>query len=67
METLLNVLPYLVGVSLAATVAVLFFGLATMSRGGDFNARYGNKIMRLRIATQATTVALLLLYFLLRG
>ena len=65
MQIALAVLPYLIGLSLLAVVVTLFTGFTSMAKGGDFNARWGNKLMRLRIATQAVTVALFLLYIFL--
>ena len=50
----------LVAVILAmlAVLATLFVGLIGMARGGEFNARYGNRLMRARVILQG--VALLL-------
>lgn len=63
MDIALAVLPYLIGLSLVAVVATLFTGLVSMTKGGAFNARYGNKLMRLRVILQGVTIALLMLYF----
>ena len=65
MSVLIAVLPYLIGLSLFAVVATLFTGLVSMTKGGEFNARYGNKLMRLRVILQALTIALFLTYVLL--
>jgi hypothetical protein len=63
MDTLLNIL---LGLALVAVVGVLATGLAGFAAGGEFNRQYGNKLMRLRVATQAFAVlvrlALLLLH-----
>ncbi len=67
MEFLLDVLPYFVGVALAATLGVLILGVVTMLRGGEFNAKYGNKLMRARVTLQAVAVLLLFALFLLTG
>ena len=67
MDFLLDILPYVVGVALAATLAVLVFGVVVMLRGGEFNARYGNKLMRARVTLQAVAVLLLFALFLLSG
>ena len=37
--------------------------MVSMFKGGDFNKRYGNLLMRGRVISQATTVALLALWF----
>ena len=42
-------------------LAVLLFGIFSFSRGGEFNRKYSNKIMRVRIAAQAIAVVLILL------
>ena len=63
MELLSVLLKVLVGialaVALAVTVGALVAGVVAMARGGDFNARWGNKLMRLRIVAQGAAVALL--------
>ena len=63
MELLSVLLKVLVGialaVALAVTVGALVAGVVAMARGGSFNARWGNKLMRLRIVAQGAAVALL--------
>lgn len=39
---------------------VLGVGIFSFARGGEFNRKYANKIMRLRILTQAIAVVLIL-------
>jgi hypothetical protein len=46
-----------------ATAGVLFTGIFTMLRGGEFNRRNGNKLMRARVILQGITLALLALLF----
>jgi hypothetical protein len=65
MEFLIDVLPYAIGLALIAVVLVLFTGMFAMGKGGAFNDRYGNLLMRLRVGTQAAAVLLMLAYFLL--
>jgi Hypoxia induced protein conserved region len=65
MDIIITVMPYLIGVSLLATLATLFAGLGVMSGGGSANDRYSNKLMRLRVAMQALTIALIIVYALL--
>ena len=45
--------------ALAGVVASLFVGIFSMVRGGDFNRRYGNVIMRVRVGSQALAVLFL--------
>ena len=63
MESMFTIL---LGLTLVAVVAVLGAGLVSFIAGGDFNRKYANKLMRLRVATQAVAVGLLLLLLLLR-
>jgi hypothetical protein len=52
-------LPVLLALALGATLLILFVGIAGFAAGGRFNARYGNVLMRWRVAAQAAAVALL--------
>ena len=53
--------------AMLATVGVLFFGLFSMARGGDFNRRNSNKLMRMRIVCQAVALALFALLMVIMG
>jgi hypothetical protein len=58
----------LLGIGLIGTLVSLFSGLITMGRGGEFNQRYGNKLMRARVYFQGFTVIVFLLLLLaMRG
>jgi len=46
-------------VTMFVTLGILLAGVVTMARGGEFNKKWGNKLMRLRIAFQAVTVLLI--------
>ncbi len=63
METILVVL---LGIAIFAVVVVLFTGVIGLVIGGEFNRKYSNKLMRLRVATQAIAVALLLALIFLK-
>ncbi len=60
-----EVLTVLVVVALAATLAVLLAGVVAMAKGGAFNRKWGNKLMRARLAMQALAVTLMFALFLL--
>lgn len=64
MDALRAVFPMLIAVSLAAVLVVLLAGVVGMLRGGAFNRRYGNALMRLRVGAQAAAVALIVIYAL---
>jgi hypothetical protein len=48
-------------VAMMATLLVLVVGLAGFFHGGEFNRKYGNKLMRARVTLQFVTIVLLLL------
>ena len=43
-------------------VIVLMIGLGGFAFGGEFNRKYANKIMRLRILLQAVAILLIILF-----
>lgn len=65
MVDLIKILPYLVGLALFATLAILVTGIVTMIRGGNFNAKHSNTLMRWRVFAQGATVALFVLMLFL--
>ncbi len=48
----------LLGLALLAVLGVLFAGLFSMARGGAFNEKYGNRLMRWRVALQGLAILL---------
>ena len=64
METTFFILALLVTVAVAI---VLLFGIGTFTKGGEFNRRHANKIMRWRLALQFIAVILIAAYVFLRG
>ena len=48
-----------VAISVLVVLAVLLFGIGTFAKGGEFNRKYANKIMRYRILAQAIAVAVI--------
>lgn len=57
----MNVLTVLLLIAMLATLGVLIVGLAGFFQGGEFNRKYGNKLMRARVGFQALAVLLLLI------
>lgn len=64
METALKAM---LGVALVAVVVVLAAGVSGFIVGGEFNRKYGNKLMRLRVVAQGVAVTLLLALLFLKG
>lgn len=54
--------------SMAAVAIILMIGIGGFGRGGEFNRKYSNKLMRMRILAQFVAVVLILLFvWLARG
>ena len=61
------ILQFLLPVALVAVFIVLMTGIVGFAIGGEFNRKYANKLMRLRVAAQTITIVLLLLLLLVKG
>ena len=46
---------------LVSVLIVLLIGIISMLKGGEFNKRWGNKLMQARVALQAFAVLLIIL------
>lgn len=55
----MDLFDYLIYAALAAVATVLALGIYALFRGGDFGRSWSNKLMRLRVLTQAIAVAIL--------
>ena len=58
---------FLIPLGLAATAVVLGIGIFSLAKGGAFAKENSNKLMRLRVAAQAVTIALMMLFLWLVG
>ena len=54
-------------VAMLLVVGILFFGIGSFAKGGEFNKKYANKAMRWRIIAQFLAVVLIILFVLIRG
>ena len=50
-----------------AVVAVLLVGVGSFARGGEFNRKHANRIMRLRLLAQFIAVLLIVLFVWISG
>lgn len=57
----------LVAVACLAVLAVLLLGIGSFGRGGEYNRKNANKIMRWRIGLQAVAVIMILIFVYFRG
>ncbi|MEQ8355401.1 MAG: twin transmembrane helix small protein [Kiloniellaceae bacterium] len=54
-------------IAMLITLGVLATGIIAMARGGEFNAKYGNKLMRARVIAQGVALAIFALAVLVDG
>ena len=47
-----------------AVLVILMIGIAGFAKGGEFNRKHANRIMRYRIIAQAIAVALIIIWVL---
>ena len=52
--------------ALAIVAAILGWGVLTMARGGEYNVKYSNRIMRYRIIFQAIALVVILVLIWMR-
>ena len=56
----------LVGIACLIVLGILLVGIGGFAKGGDFNRKHANRIMRYRIAAQAVAVLLILAFVFFR-
>ena len=66
MEFFTKIAPILIIIGLILVSIVLIIGLVSMLTKGDFNKKYSNKLMRLRVITQGIIVLIFALVFLIK-
>ena len=55
-----------VAIACLVVLAILLTGIGGFAKGGDFNRKHANRIMRYRIYAQFVAVALLLVFVFVR-
>ena len=50
-------------VAMLAVLTVMGLGIFSMAKGGEFNKKYGNKLMQARVILQGVALALLALAY----
>lgn len=58
----MNFLFFLGLLFMLATLGIFFAGVTSMTKGGDFNKKYGNKLMQARVVCQALAVVCFVLW-----
>ncbi|MEI4488964.1 twin transmembrane helix small protein [Frigidibacter sp. MR17.14] len=57
---------YVVVAAVLVVLAILMIGIGGFAKGGEFNRKHANRLMRYRIIAQAVAVVLILLFVWLR-
>ena len=52
---------FLVPAAIIATAIVLIIGLGGFAGGGNFNKKYGNKLMQMRVLLQGVAIGLIVI------
>ena len=52
-----------IAIAMLSVLAVMILGVISMIKGGEFNKKYGNRLMKARVYLQGLTLALLALAF----
>lgn len=58
---------YVIAIAMLAVLAILATGIGGFAKGGEFNRKHGNRMMRWRLIAQAAAVALIMLFVWLGG
>jgi hypothetical protein len=66
MEFFTKIAPILIIIGLILVSIVLVIGLVSMLAKADFNKKYSNKLMRLRVITQCIIILIFALVFLIK-
>ncbi|WP_410218508.1 twin transmembrane helix small protein [Paracoccus sp. (in: a-proteobacteria)] len=48
--------------AIGVVIAILLTGIGGFARGGEFNRKHGNRMMRWRLYAQAVAIAILMLF-----
>ena len=57
---------FVVAASILIVLVILMIGIGGFARGGEFNRKHANRIMRYRIAAQAIAVLMILAFVYFR-
>ncbi len=57
---------YVVVIACLVVVGILILGIGGFARGGEFNRKHANRLMRYRIAAQFVAVILILIFVAVR-
>lgn len=58
---------WVMSLSVLIVLGILMWGMGSFGKGGEYNRKHANKIMRWRIGAQLVAVILIVLFVYLRG
>jgi hypothetical protein len=58
---------WVAAIAVLAVLVILMFGIGAFAKGGEFNRKHANKIMRWRIGAQFVAVLIILLFVWLKS
>ncbi|EBA12167.1 twin transmembrane helix small protein [Roseobacter sp. CCS2] len=58
---------WLMSLSVLIVLGILMWGMGSFGKGGEYNRKHANKIMRWRIGAQLLAVVMILIFVYLRG
>lgn len=58
---------WLMSLSVLVVLGILIWGIGSFGKGGEYNRKHANKIMRWRIVAQLFAVGMIVLFVYLRG
>lgn len=58
---------WVMSLSVLVVLGILMWGMGSFGKGGEYNRKHANKIMRWRIGAQFFAVVMILLFVYLRG
>lgn len=58
---------FVAAIATLGVLVILMIGIGGFAKGGEFNRKHGNRLMRYRIIAQAVAVALILIFAYLRS
>ena len=59
-RTTMTIFTALISIALLAVLGVLITGIVSMFRGGEFNEKYGNRLMRWRVILQFAAIIIMM-------
>ncbi|HSD34286.1 MAG TPA: twin transmembrane helix small protein [Alphaproteobacteria bacterium] len=60
-----SLFPIVIVAAMIAAVGALLLGVFSMAKGGEFNKKYGNTLMRARVVLQGLAIVLFIVFMLI--